>query len=66
VWEGDFDSLSMEVPANPMTKFEIKAKQPLDVGFPTQISNSVPERQRTGVQRDLRGEGRRDSAGYQR
>jgi hypothetical protein len=30
-------------------RFEINDKKPLDVGFPTQISNSAFERQRTGV-----------------
>jgi hypothetical protein len=55
-------ALGMEVPANPLMKFEIKAKKPLDVGFPTQISNYAPERWRMRVQRDLCGEGRRDSA----
>jgi beta-galactosidase/beta-glucuronidase len=50
VWEEDFDSLdNMEVPSNLVMEFEINDKQPLDVTFPTQISNFVPERQRTGV-----------------
>jgi hypothetical protein len=49
VREGDFDAFGMEFLANPMMEFEIKAKQPLDVGFPTQISNFVLERWRTGV-----------------
>jgi hypothetical protein len=57
VWEGDFDALDMEVPANPLMEFEINSKQPLDVGFPTQISNYAPERRRMRVQRDLCGEG---------
>ena len=55
--EGDFDALGMAVPANHVTEFEIKAKKPLDVGFPNQISNSSSERQRMGVQKDLCGEG---------
>jgi hypothetical protein len=63
--EGDFDALSMAVPYNLVTEFEIKAKKPLDVGFPTQICNFALERWRMGVQRDLRGEGRRDSVEYQ-
>ena len=66
VREGDFDALDMEVPANPLMEFEINSKKPLDVGFPTQISNFAPERWREGVQRDLHGEGRRDFVEYQR
>ena len=62
MWEGDFDALDMEFPANPLMKFEINSKKPLDVGFPTQISKYVPERRRMRVQIDLRGEERRDSA----
>ena len=48
--EEDFDSLNnMDVPSNPVMEFKINDKQPLDVTFPTQISNFVPERQRMGV-----------------
>jgi hypothetical protein len=61
VQEGDLDALDMEVLANPLMKFEINSKKPLDVGFPTQISNYAPERRRMRVQIDLCGEGRRDS-----